>query len=86
MTAARGSVRRQVRIARPPDEVWALVGDPARIAEWFPGWLGAACEQEPELAAETGDYSERRLAQAKAGQLAVRVGHEDILALPRSGR
>ncbi|MHB1486256.1 MAG: SRPBCC family protein [Acidimicrobiales bacterium] len=37
MTADRGSVRRQVRIARLPDEVWAIVGDPARIAEWFPG-------------------------------------------------
>ena len=37
MTPARGSVRRQVRIARPPDEVWAIVGDPARIQEWFPG-------------------------------------------------
>jgi hypothetical protein len=33
----RASVRRQVRIARPPDDVWAIVGDPARIAEWFPG-------------------------------------------------
>jgi hypothetical protein len=30
-------VRRQVRIARPPDEVWAIVGDPGRIQEWFPG-------------------------------------------------
>jgi hypothetical protein len=30
-------VRRQVHIACPPDEVWAIVGDPARIQEWFPG-------------------------------------------------
>ena len=37
MTPSRGSVRRQVRIACSPDEVWALVGDPARIQEWFPG-------------------------------------------------
>jgi hypothetical protein len=37
MTSTRGSVRRQVRIACPPDEVWAIVGDPARIQEWFPG-------------------------------------------------
>jgi hypothetical protein len=35
--ANRASVRRQVRIARAPDDVWAIVGDPARIAEWFPG-------------------------------------------------
>ena len=26
-----------MRIARPPDDVWAVVGDPARIQEWFPG-------------------------------------------------
>lgn len=37
----RGSVRRQVRIACPPAEVWAIVGDPARIAEWFPGIVSA---------------------------------------------
>jgi len=37
MTPPRGSVRRQVRIACPPAEVWAIVGDPARIQEWFPG-------------------------------------------------
>jgi hypothetical protein len=37
MTPARGSVRRQVRIARPPADVWAVVGDPARIQDWFPG-------------------------------------------------
>ena len=37
MTPQRGSVRRQVRIGCPADEVWALVGDPARIQEWFPG-------------------------------------------------
>ena len=37
MTPPRGSVRRQVRIACAPATVWALVGDPARIQEWFPG-------------------------------------------------
>jgi hypothetical protein len=41
VTASRGSVRRQVRIARRPDEVWAWIGDPARIAEWFPGIVSA---------------------------------------------
>jgi uncharacterized protein YndB with AHSA1/START domain len=33
----RGTVRRHVRIARPADEIWALIGDPGRIQEWFPG-------------------------------------------------
>ncbi|MHB8464559.1 MAG: SRPBCC family protein [Acidimicrobiales bacterium] len=37
MTSPRGSVRRQVRIARSPDDVWAVVGDAGRIQEWFPG-------------------------------------------------
>lgn len=31
-----GTVRRHVFIARSADEVWALVGDPARLHEWFP--------------------------------------------------
>jgi hypothetical protein len=30
-------VRRQVRIAREPDDVWAFIGDPSRIQEWWPG-------------------------------------------------
>jgi len=51
-------------------------------AEWFTGWVSAACEQEPELIGETGDYSRRRLAQAIAGQLGVTVYHADLLALP----
>jgi hypothetical protein len=37
VTSRRGSVRRQARIARTPDDVWAVVGDPARVHEWFPG-------------------------------------------------
>ena len=37
MSNNRGSVRRHVRIACPPAEVWARIGDPARIQEWFPG-------------------------------------------------
>ncbi len=37
MSSLRASVRREVRINRPADEVWALLGDPARIQEWFPG-------------------------------------------------
>jgi uncharacterized protein YndB with AHSA1/START domain len=37
VTARRGSVRHQVRLAAEADRIWALVGDPARLAEWFPG-------------------------------------------------
>jgi hypothetical protein len=51
-------------------------------AEWFSGWVGAACEQQPELAGETGAYTRQRLAQARAGQLDVTVEHADMLILP----
>ena len=37
VTAGRGSLRRYVHMAVPAARVWALAGDPARIAEWFPG-------------------------------------------------
>lgn len=40
----RGSVRRAVRIRRPADEVWALLGDPERLPEWFPGIVAAKVE------------------------------------------
>ncbi len=33
----RASVRREVRIDAGADEVWAVVGDPSRLTEWFPG-------------------------------------------------
>jgi hypothetical protein len=40
----RASVRRQVRFHFPAEDVWAIVGDPARIAEWFPGIVSATVE------------------------------------------
>jgi len=36
-----GTVRREVIIDRPPDEVWPLIGEPAAIAGWFPGMVDA---------------------------------------------
>jgi hypothetical protein len=62
---------------------WRLNGAPADLAaEWFRGWVAAACEQEPALAAESGAYRDRRLEQAAAGELAVTVDHADLLVLP----
>ncbi len=43
-TAVRGTVRVEARVARPADEVWALVGDPARQHEWFPGITACTVE------------------------------------------
>jgi Methyltransferase domain len=70
-------------IVRPSP--WQLgAGEADLAAEWFGGWVGAACEQDPELDAE--HYARKRLDQANAGRLAVTVHHADLLALPRSGR
>ena len=62
---------------------WRLGASQADLAaEWFTGWVGAACEQQVELAAETDAYTRRRLAEARAGQLGVTVEHADLLVLP----
>ncbi len=44
VTAGRATVRRQVRIAAPPDTVWEILGDPGRIQEWFPGIVASTVE------------------------------------------
>jgi hypothetical protein len=62
---------------------WRLGAPQSELAaEWFSGWVAAAVEQQPELAGETGAYTRRRLAQARARQLDVLVEHADMLILP----
>jgi hypothetical protein len=62
---------------------WRLDAAHAELAaEWFRGWVAAACEQEPALAADAGAYRDRRLEQAAAGELAVTVDQADLLVLP----
>ena len=62
---------------------WRLgVAHPGLAVEWLAGWIDAACEQEPALAAEADLYRRRRLREAQAGCLAVTVGHTDLLVLP----
>ena len=62
---------------------WRLDGAHAGLAaEWLRGWVGAACEQEPALAAGASVYLDRRLAQIAAGELSVVVDHADLLVLP----
>ena len=51
-------------------------------AEWFAGWIDAACEQDPDLVGDVDLYRRRRLREAEAGCLAVTVGHADLLVLP----
>jgi hypothetical protein len=62
---------------------WRLGADQAALAaEWLRGWVGAACEQRPELAPRAADYLSRRLDACAAGELRIVVGHSDLLALP----
>lgn len=72
----------EVRVRPSP---WRLgAGQAELMAQWLTGWVGAACEQEPGLAAEADAYTRRRLSQAGAGRLTATVDHVDVLALPRS--
>ncbi len=45
----RGTVRREVRIAVPAEEAWALVGAPERLPEWFPGITEAAVDGDSRV-------------------------------------
>lgn len=74
----------EVHVADTP---WRLGGDHVDlVVEWLTGWVGAAVEQQPELAEPAHAYVAERVADAAAGRLAVSVGHADLLALPRSFR
>jgi len=54
----RGSVRYEKRIDAPADDVWELVGDPARLCEWFPGIVSSAVDgDERVVTTATGPVS-----------------------------
>lgn len=56
---------------------WRLGPDQADlIAVWLDGWLGAACEQRPDLAGPAEEYRHRRLTEP----INVVVHHTDLLA------
>ncbi|MFF5180109.1 class I SAM-dependent methyltransferase [Micromonospora sp. NPDC000316] len=77
---AAAFTRRGVAVRERPSP-WRLGPEQADLAaEWFRGWLGAACEQRPDLVGPARAYAERRLADATAGRLAVLVEHRDLLA------
>jgi trans-aconitate methyltransferase len=77
---AFGRLGAEVLVRRSPWRLGASQAD--LVAEWFIGWVRAACEQQVELTAETGVYTRRRLTQATAAKLAVTVDHADLLVLP----
>jgi hypothetical protein len=80
--AVEGFRRLGAEVAVRPSP-WRLGATESELAaEWLTGWVDAACEQEPELAADADLYRRRRLREAAAGALAVTVGHADLLVLP----
>jgi hypothetical protein len=71
--------RRGVPVATRPSP-WRLGPDLAELTvEWFDGWLGAACEQQPDLAARAAGYGRRRRAGIAAGRVTAVVHHTDLL-------
>ena len=79
-----GRLGAEVLVRPSPWRLGAVEADLA--AEWFAGWVGAACEQQ----ARAGRRDRRLRAPAsgarrRAGQLAVTVHHADLLVLPRAG-
>ncbi|XHM95283.1 class I SAM-dependent methyltransferase [Peterkaempfera sp. SMS 1(5)a] len=80
--ASEAFMRRGATVLVRPSP-WRLgSGESTLTAEWLRGWVGAACEQRPELSVRADAYLTRRLAACAAGELQVVVGHSDLLALP----
>jgi SAM-dependent methyltransferase len=78
---AFGRLGASVRVHPSP---WRLGAGQAELTEeWLRGWVGAAVEQRPDLAAQAETYLQDRLAACAAGDLRVVVHHGDVLALPR---
>jgi hypothetical protein len=71
---------REVEVRPSP---WRLGPDSAELTrQWLAGWLGAACEQRPQLEELRPSYVERRLAELDEGRLRVTVHHQDLLVHP----
>ncbi len=47
------SIRRELRIDRPADDVWPMIGDPGRIHEWFPGIVSCTVDTDDEGVSRT---------------------------------
>jgi hypothetical protein len=45
----RASIRRESRIARPADEVWAVVGRPDLLHLWFPGVVACTVDGDQRV-------------------------------------
>jgi SAM-dependent methyltransferase len=66
---------------------WDLGRETAALAQALvDGWVTAACEQAPEASARFRAWGRRRRADLCGGHTRVRVGHQDLLALPGPAR
>jgi hypothetical protein len=80
--AAEAFARHGATVLERPSP-WRLGPERAGLAaEWLRGWVGAAVEQRPELAAPAEGYLRRRLDAVAAGDLRAVIDHRDLLALP----
>ena len=80
--AADAFARRGMEVLARPSP-WQLGPDQSALAaEWFTGWLAAACEQRPVLRVLAREYAQRRFAEAAAGRLTATVDHQDLLVWP----
>ncbi|MGY4719459.1 class I SAM-dependent methyltransferase [Naumannella huperziae] len=70
----------RVRVAETP---WRLTAGHPLLGPWLDGWLAAAIDERPELAALAAQWRRRRLADPS---LAVEVGHRDLLIMPEPER
>lgn len=70
-----------VAVVRPSP--WRLGAENEELlAQWFDGWVGAACEQLPELEDPAVAYRRRRQAEMHDGRLRIVVHHDDMLLWP----
>ncbi|WUI02145.1 class I SAM-dependent methyltransferase [Spirillospora sp. NBC_00431] len=83
VTAASGAFGRRGATVQTRSSPWRLgPGQRELTAAWLRGWVAAATEQRPELAAAADGYLRRRLDACAAGGLTVEVQHLDLLAVP----
>ncbi|WP_320784838.1 methyltransferase domain-containing protein [Streptomyces sp. CRN 30] len=81
--AACDAFSRRGATVRVQPSPWRLGPREAELTEeWLCGWVGAACEQRPDLVDRADAYLVERLRACRAGELRAVVHHCDVLVLP----